>query len=148
MAALDPARQEAFLGQVVGHLSGTFTTLLGVLGDRLGLFKNLADGGPATAAELSARTHLQERYVREWLGGMATAGYLDYDPVSGEFTLPPEHAAPLAQGGGPLFVGGMYQMLPALAGVLEGVMSAFRKGGGVPQSQYSDMMWDGLERFT
>jgi len=147
-AAIDSARQEAFVGLIVGHLSGTLTTLLGVVGDRLGLFKNLAEAGPATPAELAARTQLQERYVREWLGGMATAGYLDYDAGSGRFTLPAEHIAALAQEGGPFFVGGMYQMLPALAGVLEGVVSAFRKGGGVPQSQYSELMWDGLERFT
>ena len=59
-----------------------------------------------------------------------------------------EHAAVLAQENGPFFVGGIYQMLPAQAGVFDEVVSAFRSGGGVSQSQYNDMMWDGLERFT
>ena len=49
---------------------------------------------------------------------------------------------------GPFFVGGIYQMLPAQAGVFDHVVSAFRNGGGVSQSQYTDMMWDGLERLT
>src|SRR5206468_10210058 len=76
---IDAARQEEFVGKVVQQISGTMTTLLGAIGDRLELFKNLAERGAATSAELASRTKLNERYLREWLGGMATAGYLDYD---------------------------------------------------------------------
>ena len=76
---IDAARQEEFVGKVVEQISGTMTTLLAAIGDRLGLFKNLAEQGPATSAELASRTNLNERYLREWLGGMATAGYLNYD---------------------------------------------------------------------
>src|SRR5262249_14770629 len=64
------------------------------------------------------------------------------------FTLPPEHAPALAQEGGPVFFGGIYQELPAVTGVLDQLTVAFRAGGGVPQSAYSDHLWDGLERFT
>jgi len=146
--AIDRARQEKFAEKVVEHLSATMTTLLGSVGDRLGLFKNLAEQGAATSAELASRTKLNERYLREWLGGMATAGYLSYDGPTKRFSLPAEHASVLAQENGPLFVGGIYQMLPAQAGVFEQVVSAFRNGGGVSQSQYDDMMWDGLERCS
>ena len=146
--AIDRARQEKFAEKVVEHLSATMTTLLGSVGDRLGLFKNLAEEGPATSVELASRTQLNERYLREWLGGMATAGYLSYDGPTKRFSLPAEHASVLAQENGPLFVGGIYQMLPAQAGVFEQVVSAFRNGGGVSQSQYDDMMWDGLERCS
>jgi hypothetical protein len=79
VATIDSARQEEFVEKVVEQISGTMTTLLGAIGDRLGLFKNLASQGPATSTELVARTKLNERYLREWLGGMATAGYLNYD---------------------------------------------------------------------
>jgi len=79
---------------------------------------------------------------------MATAGYLNYDGPTKRFSLPAEHASVLAQENGPFFVGGMYQMLPAFTGVFDQVTSAFRSGGGVSQSQYIDMMWDGLERFS
>ena len=145
---IDPARQEKFVGKVVEQISGTMTTLLAAVGDRLGLFKNLAEQGPATSAELASRTKLNERYLREWLGGMATASYLDYDGSTKRFSLPAEHASVLAQENGPLFIGGIYQMLPAQAGVFDHVVSAFRNGGGVSQSQYNDTMWDGLERLT
>jgi len=146
--AIDRARQQKFAQKVVEDISATMTTLLGSVGDRLGLFKNLAEEGPATSAELASRTRLNERYLREWLGGMATAGYLNYDGPTKRFSLPAEHASVLAQENGPVFVGGIYQMLPAQAGVFEQVVSAFRNGGGVPQSQYDDMMWDGLGRCS
>ena len=80
---IDAARQEEFVGKVVEQISGTMTTLLGAVGDRLGLFKNLAEQGPATSAELASRTNLNERYLREWLGGMVTeAGIIGTDFIS------------------------------------------------------------------
>src|ERR1044072_1840037 len=132
-AAIDPVRQEAFVGKVVEQISGTMTTLLAAIGDRLGLFKNLAERGPATSADFASRTKLNERYLREWLRGMGQAGYLNYDVLTERFSLPAEHASVLAEENGPFFVGGIYQMLPAQAGVFDQVVSAFRNGGGVSQ---------------
>ena len=127
---IDAVRQEKFVGKVVEQISGTMTTLLAAIGDRLGLFKNLAEQGPATSAELASRTKLNERYLREWLGGMATAGYLNYDAPTKRFNLPAEHAPVLSQENGPFFVGGIYQMLPARKpGIFNEVVSAFRRGG-------------------
>lgn len=145
---IDQARQEAFLGKVLSDFSATMTTVLAIIGDRLGLFKALAGCGSTTAAELAARTRLNERYVREWMGGMVNAGYLEYDRAARSFRLPPEHAAALAQENGPFFFGGAYQMLPGLVGQLDAVAHAFREGGGVKQSDYDPSFWDGLERFT
>lgn len=147
-ATIDPGRQQAFAGKMLEQFSGTMTVLLAAIGDRLGLFKDLVAHGPATAAELAGRTGLNERYVREWLGGLAAASYLTYDSHNGRFALPPEHASALAEEGGPMFVGGMLQQLPALVGVYDDVVTAFKNGGGVPQSRYAPGMWDGLERFT
>jgi hypothetical protein len=107
VGTIDTARQEEFVGKVVEQISGTMTTLLGAIGDRLGLFKNLAEQGPATPAELASRTKMNERYLREWLGGMATAGYLNYEGPTNRFSLPAEHASVLAEENGPFFVGGI-----------------------------------------
>jgi SAM-dependent methyltransferase len=145
---LNQAKMEAFVHKVLGDTSATLTTILAVLGDRLGLFKDLAAHGPATSDELASRMGMNERYAREWLGGMASAGYLEYEPATRRFTLPPEYAPALAQEGGPVFFGGIYQELPAVTGVLDQLTVAFRAGGGVPQSAYSDQLWDGLERFS
>jgi 2-polyprenyl-3-methyl-5-hydroxy-6-metoxy-1,4-benzoquinol methylase len=146
--ALDQAKMEAFVQKVLGDTSAALTTTLAVLGDRLGLFKDLAAHGSSTSGEFAARTGINERYAREWLGGMASAGYLEYDPASRRFTLPPEHAPALAQEGGPVFFGGIFQGFPGMVGVLDQLTAAFREGGGVPQSAYSDHTWDGMERFT
>src|SRR6476620_2302354 len=102
----DSSKQEAFIGKVLGDTSATMTTILASIGDRLGLFKDLAANGPTTSSEFAKRTGVQERYAREWLGGMYTAGYLEYDPQTLRFHLPPEHAPALAQEGGPFFFGG------------------------------------------
>lgn len=145
---LDEAKLEAFMGKVVDDLSGTMTTFFCSIGDRLGLFRDLAERGPATGAELAARSQVNERYASEWLRGLAAAGYLEYEADSGRYALPPEHAQALAQEGGPMFVGGPYEMLPGMARTFDGVIEAFRQGGGVPQEAYDSTIWEGMQRFT
>jgi 2-polyprenyl-3-methyl-5-hydroxy-6-metoxy-1,4-benzoquinol methylase len=147
-ASIDSAKQDAFVGQVLANTSGAMVTTLAALGDRLGLFKTLAASGPATSAEIAARAGIVERYAREWLGGMMSAGYLTYDPATRRFALPPEHVAALADEGGPMFFGGVYEMLLSASSVVDRVAEAFRAGGGVPQSAYDDRFWDGMERFS
>ena len=106
-------------------------TTLSSIGDRLGLFKNLAEQGPATSEELAERGHVNERYAREWLSAMASAGYLEYNPANLRFTLPPEHIPVLAQEGGPVFFGGVQEEFVGLVGPSNQLMQAFRSGGGV-----------------
>lgn len=145
---IDPARTEAFLGKVVGDTGGFFITLLAAIGDKYGLFKDLASNGPATSEELAARTGIDERYAREWLGAMTSAGYLAYEPASGTFALPPEHAPVLADESGPAFFGGVHYELLGLTDVVPRVVEAFREGGGAHHSTYRPEWWEGMERFT
>ncbi len=144
----DSAKMEAFVGKVLGDTSAMTVMLMADLGDRLGLFKALADNGPVTSGELAARAGVNERYAQEWLSAMVCAAYVDYDPIGARFTLPPEHALVLAQEDSPVFFGGSHEMLVGTLGVLDQLEQAFREGGGVPQSAYSDHVWCGLERFT
>ena len=146
--SVDQAKVEAFVGKVLLDTSATMVTMLVVIGDRLGLFKDLAAHGPTTSVELADRAGIHERYAREWLGAMATAGYLEYDAALRRFTLPPEHAPALAEENGPFFFGGVHQMIPAAVAVLGRITDAFRKGGGVPYEAYDSDWWDGMERFT
>jgi 2-polyprenyl-3-methyl-5-hydroxy-6-metoxy-1,4-benzoquinol methylase len=147
-AEIDQEKSGAFAGRVVGDASAFMVSALAALGDRLGLFKALAASGPVTSDELAARAGVSERYVREWLGGMAAAGYLGYDPASGRFTLPPEHAPVLAQEGGPFFFGGGYELMLAEIAQIDRVAEAFRTGGGVPLATYGDGLLAGQERFS
>jgi 2-polyprenyl-3-methyl-5-hydroxy-6-metoxy-1,4-benzoquinol methylase len=145
---VDQAKLDAFMGKVLGDFAGATTALLCNLGDQLGLFKDLAARGPATSDELAQRTGLTERYVREWANGLFCAGYLEHDAASGRFTLPPEHAPALADEGGPGFFGAFYQFLPGWVEVLDGVVTAFQQGGGVPIDAYSQSFRDATERAT
>ncbi|HZT98704.1 MAG TPA: methyltransferase domain-containing protein [Ktedonobacteraceae bacterium] len=145
--AIDQAKTEAFLGKVLGDTSGMTVTIMAAIGDRLGLFKNLSQG-PATSTQLATQTNINERYAREWLSAMASAGYVEYDPTSGRFTLPPEHIPILAQESGPFFFGGLHQMLMGMAGPINKLVQAFQEGGGVAQADYDDNVWNGMERFT
>jgi 2-polyprenyl-3-methyl-5-hydroxy-6-metoxy-1,4-benzoquinol methylase len=146
--AVDEAKVEEFAGKLLTDFSATTTTILAAIGDRLGLWKVLAVQGPATSTELAERAGVNERYAREWLGGMASAGYLEYDATTTSFALPPEHAVALADEGGALFFGGAYQMVMGTLSVYDRVVESFENGGGVHQSEYTDDMWTGLERFT
>ncbi|MBI2170976.1 MAG: methyltransferase domain-containing protein [Chloroflexi bacterium] len=145
---IDEQKLHAFMGKAVGDLAGASVIAMCAVGDRLGLFKTLASGGPASSAELAARAKVNERYAREWLGGMACAGYLTYDPAGKRFTLPPEQALALAQEASPVFVGGMYELFMAEIQPFGQVCEAFQKGGGVQQGVYPGDFWLGLERFT
>jgi SAM-dependent methyltransferase len=145
---IDDAKVEAFAGQAIGDFSGTMTVALCYVGDRLGLFKDLAANGPATAAEFAERTGIDERYAAEWLRGLAAPGYLGYDDAARRYELSPEHALVLAVEGSPVFLGGGYQSFAGMLQPLDHIVQAFQHGGGVDQAEYGDDLWAGMERFT
>ena len=145
---LDQAKLDGFMEKVIADFGGAMASLLAHLGDRLGLFKALADGGPATPAELAARAGVHERYAAEWLLGLTSAGYLEYDRDTERYRLPPEHALALADEGGPFFVGGAFEMLPEFVRPMDELADAFRRGGGVAQSAFGPRLWEGMERFS
>jgi hypothetical protein len=91
---VDAAAVEEFAAKLVETLTGGLLTSLIDIGRRTQLFE-LATAGPATSAKLAERGGLQERYVREWLAAMATAGIFEYDAENRRFWLPVEHAAVL-----------------------------------------------------
>src|SRR3954468_17893557 len=92
---VDPQKLEQFVFRAVEEVGATLNAALVVMGDKLGLYRGLADGGPRPPAERAARTGTTERYVREWLNAQAAGGYVAYDPDTGRYTLPPEQAVAL-----------------------------------------------------
>jgi SAM-dependent methyltransferase len=146
-APFDEAKLGAFIERALGDASGLFASVLAELGDRLGLFRALAEQGPMTAAELAAAAAVDERYTLEWARGLRAAGYLEA-AGDGRFSLPPEHAQVLAAEGGPAFLGGAYQLTFGYLRTLDRLTEAFRSGGGVPQSAYPGETWEGMYRFS
>jgi 2-polyprenyl-3-methyl-5-hydroxy-6-metoxy-1,4-benzoquinol methylase len=143
------AAVEAFAEKVLGDYAGANAFFVASIGDRLGLFKDLVAKGPATSNELAARMGLQERYVREWLGGMAAAGYLEYDLSTRRYALPPHHAPVLAEEAGPSFLGcGFFDFSTNFGATYHQLVDAFRDGGGVPQEAYGEEVAESIERFT
>jgi SAM-dependent methyltransferase len=108
------------------------------LGDRVGWYRALAADGPATPAELAARTGTAERYAKEWLEQQAVAGFVQAEPCGAthRFWLSPaatevftdtgslSYLTPLAR-----FIGGVGVQLHELSG-------AYRTGGGVSWAQF------------
>jgi 2-polyprenyl-3-methyl-5-hydroxy-6-metoxy-1,4-benzoquinol methylase len=145
---IDHDQAEAFTGKVLGDTAGCMTTVLAAIGDRLGLYRDLAAAGPSTASELAARTAIDARYAQEWLAAMHAAGYLSYSPEEGRFALPAEHRPALVDEPGPEFFGGIHQDLFGLLHRLDGIVDAFRHGGGVHQHEFPDDTYVGMDRFT
>ncbi len=79
---------------------------------------------------------------------MASASYLTYDPATHRFTLPPEHAPVLAQETGPVFFGGVWEMLMGMLRPIDKLAQTFKEGGGVAQAEYPDVTYHGMDRFT
>src|SRR5512144_1928655 len=147
-AAIDSERVRRFAGKVTGDLAGLSASVLAIIGDRLGLFRALDEGGPATSAELAARAGVAERYAREWLYGLHAAGYLELDRERRSFWLPAEHAEVLAREGAPFFLAGGHQAMRGQLAMLDRLTEAFRSGGGVPQAAYPDDMSEGIRRLS
>jgi SAM-dependent methyltransferase len=145
---MDENRAAEFTGRVLADTAAAATVVLAALGDRTGLFKELAAGGPGTSGELARRTGLSERYVREWAAGLYAAGYLGYDEAQQRYELPAEHAPTLATEPGPAFFGGVHQELIGAIQRYDGVAAAFRTGGGVRADQLHPDVAAGTSRFT
>jgi 2-polyprenyl-3-methyl-5-hydroxy-6-metoxy-1,4-benzoquinol methylase len=116
------------------------------IGDRVGLFKAMAGAGPLTVDQLAAKSELSARYVREWLGAMAAAHYVEYDSKADSYLLTPEYAAALADEDSPFFIGSYFQMAQAAVSVAPKVAEAFRNGKGVTQAEYPQSFFEAAER--
>jgi SAM-dependent methyltransferase len=144
---VDVDKLMGFVFQAVGEVGATLNTALVVMGDRLGLYKALADAGPLTPAELAKRTGTAERYVREWLNAQAAGGYVTYDPDSGRYTLPIEHAIALTDESSPAYLPGLFQT--AFGSMLDAprITEAAKTGEGFGWHAHGTDVFVGCERF-
>ena len=145
--AVDEERLMQFVFRAVEEVGATLNAALVVMGDKLGLYRALDDAGAVTPAELATRTGTAERYVREWLNAQAAGGYVDYDPESGRYTLPPEQAVALTDADSPAYLPGFFQI--ALGSVLDSprIAEAVRSGDGLGWHEHVHDVHEGCERF-
>jgi DNA-binding MarR family transcriptional regulator len=132
---------------VIADVGGAFVTGLGYIGDRLGLFKQVAEKGPAPSEQIAHTTGLEERYVREWLKAMVSAGYIERDPEEDRYWMTEEQREVLANEASPVFAAGAFQFaLPSLLKT-ERLIDSFENGGGISYSELGSEIAEAIDRM-
>src|SRR5882672_4485179 len=93
--AINEDKMMSFLGKVVGDFGATLSSALVYIGQKLGLYKAMAESGPMTSTQLAKKTSTNERYIREWLVNQAASGYVEYDAATGRYSMSAEQTVAL-----------------------------------------------------
>ena len=144
--ALDMDKLNEFVGRFVGDLGAAVHTGMVVIGERLGLYKALAEA-PLDSAELAARTQTDERYVREWLASQAAGGYITYDEKTDKFSLSEEQAFTLANEDSPAYLPGAFELALGSLAAVPRIADSFRTGAGMGWHEHDDGVFHGCEKF-
>jgi SAM-dependent methyltransferase len=131
-----PESIEEFGARMVSTLDSASLAILLSVGHQTGLLDTMAGLPPSSSAHIAEVAGLDERYVREWLGGMTTGLVVEYDAAAGTYSLPAHRAALLTRAAGPNNLARVAQFVPMLGEVEQKVIDCFRQGGGVPYSEY------------
>jgi SAM-dependent methyltransferase len=127
---------EEFAERIVGAVDSASLAILLSIGHQTNLFDTLAELPPATSAQIADAAGLNERYVREWLGGVVSGRVVDYDPTTQTYSLPRHRAAVLTHAAGPDNLARVAQFIPMLGEVEQKIIGCFHSGGGLPYSDY------------
>lgn len=144
---VDGDKLMAFVFRAVAEVGATLNAALVVMGDRLGYYRCLADGGSMSAATLAERTRTSEHYAREWLNAQAAGGIVDYDPASGSYSLPAEHAVAMTDEDSPAFLPGLFQIALGTVDHTTETIEAARSGAGIGWHEHNSDVHQGCERF-
>lgn len=144
---IDQTKLERLTGQFVTDFGATLHAATVLIGDKLGLYKALAEHGPLTGAELAERTGYDTRLVEEWCAAQFVSGYAELDPATGRFSLSPEQALVLADDSTPAFMVGAVSIAAALFKDEAAVREAFRSGRGVGWHEHDHDLFHGTERL-
>lgn len=143
---LNEDKLQEFMGRALQEATATYHAALVVLGDKLGLYKALADSEGLSSAELADKTGTAERYVREWLASQTVGDYVSYDKKTNRYSLNPEQAFALADPNGP-DLPGLFCVASSVHHVGERMAEAFKTGDGVGWGEHHPILFHGVERF-
>jgi 2-polyprenyl-3-methyl-5-hydroxy-6-metoxy-1,4-benzoquinol methylase len=144
---IDQGKLEAFMGKMVGHMTGAALCSSIWLGDELGLYRELAGSGPRTAESLAEKTRCHPRLVREWLDAQASGGLLGYDTASDTYELSTEAAMALSDDTSPVFVARAMNALGSMYMDMQKTATAFRGDGALSWSDHHPCLFSGTEWF-
>jgi SAM-dependent methyltransferase len=140
---VDEAKLEAFMGEVIGHMTGGVVCLGIWLGDELGLYRAMAGAGPLSAAAVAERTGCNERLVREWLDGQASAGLVERR--ADDYVLPAEQAMALADDESAVFVARGMNAIGSMYMDIDKLKAAYRSDGGLAWGDHDPCLFSGTE---
>lgn len=144
---IDPRKLETILNVAVGDLSAGYGGVMISLGDKLGLYRAMADAGPLSSAEVARRSDCAERYVREWLNAQVAGGYVIYHPSSETYELTAEQAMVLADDTSPVFIPSAWQVPASMWFDEHKAIDAFRSGKGVAWGEHDERLYCGVAAF-
>ncbi len=144
--AIDMDTLMAFVGAFVGDLGATIGAGNVLLGERLGLYRALAQH-PGDARSVAEATGTDPRYVEEWLRGQAAGGYVEHDAATGTYSMTPEKAFALTDPCGPVFLPGAFELALGAMKALPQIEHAFRTGAGHGWHEHDADVFTGCERF-
>ncbi len=144
--AIDMDTLMAFVGKFAGDLGATMGAGNVLLGERLGLYRALAQR-PGDARSVAAATGTDPRYVDEWLRGQAAGGYIQYDAATATYSMTPEQAFALTDPDGPVFLPGAFELALGALKAQDHIEESFRTGAGYGWHQHDEDVFTGCERF-
>jgi SAM-dependent methyltransferase len=145
---IDEQKLHDFMLKSVGDIASTMSAMLVIIGDRLGLYKAMAEfGQPIIAEELAKKTNTNERYIREWLANQAAGGYITYNPSNGKYFLPPEQAMALADDNSRIYLHGAYQVIRSLFKDEDKFVKMFQSENGLRWGEHHHDLFEGTARF-
>ncbi len=144
---VDETALHQVLGQAVTDMGAALNGVLMMIGEELGLWKEMAGAGPLSSDELARRSGVRERYVREWLAAQAASGLVEYDASEGTFELAPEQALALADEDSPAYVLGGYHLISSAYKDRAKIAERLRAGDGIGWHEHDPELFLGAERF-
>ena len=145
---IDQNKIQQFMNKAVGDIAGHSTAILVIIGERLGFYRTMAQANsPVSVKELADKTGTVERLVREWLANQVASGYIEYDPSSRKYRLPPEHALALADENSPIYLQGIFKAIKSYFKDEEEFLKMFRGERTLSWMDHNPSMAEGFAEF-
>ncbi len=141
----DPSLTEQFAGQVISDVAAALSGVMTNIGHKLGLYQTLSQHSAMSSLELAAKTNLNERYVREWLGNQVAGQYIHYDVTTEQYCLPAEHVPILADPSSPFFLIPALEVAASLWMDEEKIIEVFKSGDGIAWDKHHHRLFCGSE---
>lgn len=144
---VNEAKLEALAGKVIGDIAGAMSLFMSYIGDQAGVYDAMDGAGAQTVDELAAKTGLNPKYLLQWLGSNAAAGYVTYHADEERFSLSEEQALIFAREGQPACMQGFFQSVVSQYETQTKAVETFKSGKGRPWGDHSDCCFCGTDRF-